>query len=529
MKALRFTSVTLVLMGWCVPAQAQTGCKPNDPVGHFEGTAISQQAGKLDVYLNLRCDNAHYAGELTTPAGSYSVKEGYFEANQLHLKLEAGTDQLTFDADFDSGALRGKFATADDAGTVELRRTGDAKGPLPVEVGEGLSLTKGQWHEDLMFLARELPKRHANAFHFISRERFEAEVAELDHKLDHLNSDEIYVGMDHIANLVGDGHTYIKVPADDANFPIDFQGFGEEYRVAATSSGNERALGARVVKIQDTPIARAQELLSRLAPGDETQVLRDLRVTGFLTTGIFLHGMGIIADRNVARYTLADDNGKEFTIEVHAVAPDDSVNINWIYIFKDRPLFRQKPEENFWYTYLPDSRTVYCSFRGYKDLGKHSRGLLDLIKQKHPDKLVIDMRLNGGGDYNEGLKYLVHPIRDLSDINRKGHLFVLIGASTFSAAMSNSAHFRYQTNAILVGQQIGEKPNSYQEAREMKLPNSHWTVRYSVKFYTFVESGENIIRPDQEITPSWDEYKSGSDPVLDWVLKYGAKNEVSAR
>ena len=37
--------------------------------------------------------------------------------------------------------------------------------------------------------------------------------------------------------------------------------------------------------------------------------------------------------------------------------------------------------------------------------------------------------------------------------------------------MSNSAHFRYQTNAILAGQQIGEKPNSYQEAREMKLPN----------------------------------------------------------
>jgi len=128
--------------------------------------------------------------------------------------------------------------------------------------------------------------------------------------------------------------------------------------------------------------------------------------------------------------------------------------------------------------------------------------------------------MNGGGDYNVGLRHLVQPIRDLVDINRKGHLFVLIGPDTFSAAMSNSAHFRYQTNAILVGQQIGEKPNSYQEAREMKLPNSHWTVRYSVKFYKFVENGENLIRPDQEITPSWDDYKSAHDPVLDWVLNY---------
>ena len=247
--------------------------------------------------------------------------------------------------------------------------------------------------------------------------------------------------------------------------------FGDEYRVVATTSGNEKALGTRVIKIQDMPIARLHELLLALTPADETQVLRDLRVLGFLTTGIFLHGMGIIPDRNVARYTLAGDNGQEFTIDIHAVAPGESSKISWIPAFKERPLFRQKPGDNFWYTYLPDSHTVYCSFRGYKGLGKQAKGLFDLIQQQHPDKLVIDLRLNGGGDYFEGLKYMVHPIRDLSDINRKGHLFVLVGPNTFSAAMSNSAHFRYQTNAILAGQQIGEKPNSYQEAREMKLPN----------------------------------------------------------
>jgi hypothetical protein len=383
---------------------------------------------------------------------------------------------------------------------------------------EDLDLTKEQWHEDLQFLARELPKRHANAFHFISRERFEAELAELDHKLGHLNHDEIYVGMDRIANLIGDGHTYIRVPGDNANFPIALQQFGDDYRLTATASGNENALGARVIKIQDTPIARARELLLPLTPSDETQVLRDSRLLGLLITGIFRHGIGIIPERNTARYTLVDDNGKEFTIDVPAVATADSSKLNWTFVFKETPLFRQRPEENFWYIYLPDSHTVYCSFRGYKDLGKHSKGLFDLINQQHPDKLVIDMRLNGGGDYDEGLKYLVHPIRHLSGINRRGHLFVLVGPNTFSAAMSNAAHFRYQTSAILVGQQIGEKPNSYQEAREMKLPNSHLTVRYSVKFYKFVKVGENVIRPDKEIAPSWEDYSAGRDPVLQWVL-----------
>ena len=344
MNVFRLAYVGLTLMTWPVSGQAQNGCKPGDPAGYFEGAATSQQAGKLDISLNLHCDNGRYAGELVTPAGTYTVKDGYFDRGQLHLNMESGVDTVTVEATFDAEVLRGKFTSGADTGPLELRRTA---GPKNAVVGAGLSLSKEQWRQDLTFLAAELPKRHANAFHFISRERFEAEVAELDGKLDRLNTDEIYVGMDRIANLIGDGHTYIKVPEDDANFPIDFQRFGDEYRVVATTSGNEKALRARVIKIQDMPIARVQELLLSLTPADETQVLRDSRVLGFLTTGIFLHGMGIIPDRNVARYTLAGENGQEFTIDIHAVAPAEGSKISWISAFKERPLFRQKPDDNF--------------------------------------------------------------------------------------------------------------------------------------------------------------------------------------
>ena len=191
------------------------------------------------------------------------------------------------------------------------------------------------------------------------------------------------------------------------------------------------------------------------------------------------------------------------------------------------PLYLQRPDESFWCTYLPAPRSVYCSFRSYKNLSEQSKVLFDLIKQQHPDKLVLDMRLNDGGDFDIGLKYLVHPIRKLSTINRKGHLFILIGPRTFSAAMANSEHFRDQTKAILVGQPIGEKPNSYQEARDMTLPNSYWIARCSITFYTFVKGDENLIRPDKEIFPTWEDYKSGRDPVLDWVLNDGTQKPTS--
>ncbi|HEY6328485.1 MAG TPA: hypothetical protein VI756_04040, partial [Blastocatellia bacterium] len=185
--------------------------------------------------------------------------------------------------------------------------------------------------------------------------------------------------------------------------------------------------------------------------------------------------------------------------------------------------YRQKPGNSFWYTYLPEYKAVYCSFRGYRTLATDSPGLFKLIADENPEKLIVDMRLNGGGDYWEGLKHVIGPIRALSNINKKGHLFVIIGPSTFSAAMSNSAQFRSQTEAILVGEPIGERPNSYQEVKQLTLPNSHLVVRYSTKYYKFVEGGENLIRPDQLVPTTWEDFRAGKDPVLEWILNYHSK------
>jgi hypothetical protein len=233
--------------------------------------------------------------------------------------------------------------------------------------------------------------------------------------------------------------------------------------------------------------------------------------------GITLHGLGIISGRNAATFTLAKD-AEEFALTFPATAP--GAKDNWSYLGGISPLYRQRVGDDFWHVYLPESRTLYCNFRGYQGLDRNAASLLREVKDKNPDKLVIDLRQNSGGDYKQGLKYLLEPIRALSQLNRKGHLFVLIGTDTFSAAMSNAAQFRERTAALLVGEPIGERPNSYQEPREMRLPNSHLVVRYSTRYYSFVPEGENLIRPDQEVVTSWNDYKDGHDPVLEWVLQY---------
>ena len=433
------------------------------------------------------------------------------------MQFNASGDTGTIEVRLDGVVLRGTFQLAGDAGAIDLRRVGEAKPPAPTE--PTIQITPAQWREDLKFFADKLPKLHANAFQYISREQFASEVTALDQKLDHLNGDEAYAGIDRIAQMIGDGHTYVQFPPDSANFPLDVRQFGNEYRVAAVVEGNEKALGARVLKIQNTPIAEAHDRMLQLTPKAETRQLANVRIEDFLTMGMLLHAVGIIPDRYTARYTLADESGHEFTVQVRALTPHHT-QIKWVQAFNDRPLYRQHPGESFWYTYIPEAHTVYCSFRGYANLANNAKGLLDFVREKNPEKLVIDMRLNLGGDYHDGERYLIDPIRALLDINRKGHLFVLISGYTFSAGMSNSAQFRTLTAALLVGQTIGERPNSYQEAREMRLPNSRLVVRYSTQFYKFVVSGENIIRPDKEITPTWNDHKAGRDPVLEWVKAY---------
>jgi Peptidase family S41 len=499
-----------VTMGW-------SQCKPGDPVGRFEGSATSSQAGKLDISLTLLCVDGHYAGTLDTPVGMYTLIGGTSKADGLRLQFaQDGVAGVAVEAKTIGNGPQGTFTSGDETGPLELQRTGEA---VPLTAREGsLPLTPQQWRDDLAFFTRELPKRHPDAFAYTSKDKFDAAATELDGKIDHLNSDQVYIGLDHLANLIGDAHTYLEFPDDNANLPLDVRQFGAETRVVAVAPGYEQALESRVAAIAGMPIAQARELALTITPVAETDSLRESRIDGFLTTGMALHGLGITPDRSSAMYTLIADDGKQSIVTFKALA--SNAEPKWVRSVAQLPLSEQRVNGSAACTYLSAARTLYCNVRQIRDLAAPSREMFDILKRERPDKLVIDLRHNNAGDYNVGLKYLIEPLRKDNKINQRGHLFVLISAVTFSAAMSNAAQFRAMTNAMLVGQPIGERPNSYQEPRQFKLPNSHLVVRYSTRYYKFVEGRGNVVAPDKEITPTWEDYKSGHDVVLDWVLAF---------
>jgi hypothetical protein len=490
---------------------ARAACVSPDVTGLYDGSTTTSDGSKFEVTLNLLCQGGKPAAEFFTSIGDFTSSDVAAEGEGVKIGFLAFGARAKLDLTRTKEGLSGAFELSGDKGTAGFVRTGEALAADAMV--PRLDLTPAEWHEDLAFFARELPKHHANAFFSLSRAAFEAEVAGLDKRIDRANGDEMFVGLQAIAKSIGDGHTGMVAPADRRVIPIQVQKFGGEFRVVAAGPAAAKALGTRIVRIGRVRMADAWHRVMALTPQGELDQLRREDALVYLTRGYALHGLDITPSRDHAVYTFVPDSGEAFDLDIAAVPAGSDPAMTGL--VAERELRNQNKDAPFWCKDI-GQKTVYCGWRTYQDLDVHAKEMFALAAKA--DKLVIDMRDNGGGDNTVGYSQIVKPLKDDARLNRKGRLYVLIGAETFSAAMNNAAQFQDETNAILAGETIGEKPNSYQEPRQFRLPRSHLVVRASTLWYAFRKTGPNVVAPDKEIVPSWDEVKAGRDPVLEWVL-----------
>jgi hypothetical protein len=373
--------------------------------------------------------------------------------------------------------------------------------PLPL-------MTAEKWRSDIDFFARELPKRHKNAFHTITREQLAAEVASLGAKASRANDDEMIVGLMRITAAVGDGHTYVRLPSSIHQFPIALVYIDGAHRVVRGAGSATELVGGKLIRIDDIPIDEAIARIRTILPRAESEVLFVAFTPQWFSIAEVLHGLGITRSAAAARFTVVLDDGSERSADVTSI--EIAATPQWRTATTTPPLYRQRLGEGFWFTWLAEAGTVYVSFRRYDDLRAKSRELWTFVDSHPVQKIAIDLRQNGGGDFNVGKKYLVDELARRPKLSA----YVITGARTFSAALKNSIDFREICHATLVGETIGERPNSYSENDEMRLPNSRIDVSYSTRYYKFLPDDKLVI-PDKEIYPTWADWVAGRDPVLD--------------
>src|SRR5258708_2861547 len=490
---------------------------PSDIAGRYEGFAESRNYGRVPLVLDIRHQGGVIVGSLHTPLGDFSINDVNYSNAKLVFKAESYDDEGVITVAWKNDRFVGQFDGFGDKGSVELRRTGP---PAPVvDTTPTVGLSKDRWREDLRYLANELPRRHANAFHSISRAQFEQGVARLDRQIPSLPNSDIVIGLSRIVAMIGDGHTHLRWGRLYQALPVQLFWFGNQLRVTATAPKYRRFLGMQVVAVGGVSISEVYAGdLPYISQGESEGFVRSANAD-LITYPAHLHALGLAPDTAHAKYTFKNDAGKLFTLTLQVTKPGGQVA--WTDAERHTPLYNDRDKDPLWVTDLPPQRTLYFNFKAYpkrKDFIVFSRELFDFIDHHEIKRVIVDMRQNGGGDFTRGREYIISEFKKRPNLVKRGMLYVVVGRLTYSAGMANAPDFPNELHAILVGEPTGARPNGYQENREFSLPNSHLGVSYSTQLYKFQEKDTPGIMPDKRLDPGWQSYRRGEDPVLAWIL-----------
>src|SRR5215469_2386325 len=386
------------------------------------------------------------------------------------------------------------------------------------------SLIPVLWTQDLRYFAKEIETKHRDPYHLTPKTRFDAEVLALETRIPSMKNYEVVVGLQRLAALVGDGHTFVDTSKLYHRLPIEAFWFGHDLRVVRAAPEYKKAIGAKIVKVGSTPIAEVRSELQQLIPEGENQWFVMDKTAELITRIEPLAALRIIPYSDSASFTFENDSGGRFTLQLRAKPLGQSGPLD---VLDDRaPLPYRHPDAPFWFTYLSDSQTVYVDFRSYQGLETEARHLRELIAHHPVKRLIIDMRWNGGGDYTKGRDYLIYKIIYMRQLNRAGRLFVITGRRTFSAAMVNVTDFRRETEAIIVGEPTGARPNGYQENYWFTLPSSKLRVSCAMLKYRFEPDSDSVaVFPDHRIDPDWNMLRAGQDAAMNWILSQPLPDE----
>jgi len=189
------------------------------------------------------------------------------------------------------------------------------------------------------------------------------------------------------------------------------------------------------------------------------------------------------------------------------------------------PLWLKDQPNLFWFEYLPESKIVYAQINQVRDKDKEtlaafSQRLFAFIAANPVEKLVLDVRLNRGGDGGL-LRPLVTGIIK-SKVDQPGRLFAIMGRSTWSAAQFLLNDLEQWTNVTFVGEPSGSKGNHYGDSRKITLPHSGITVRVSI--YQWLDWSPWDLRqwtaPHLTAELTAEDYRNNADPALQVIQHY---------
>jgi hypothetical protein len=390
------------------------------------------------------------------------------------------------------------------------------------------------WREDLAYLRAEMPARHANLFHSMTRAQFDSSLQAIDQALPRLARHQVIVELQKMAALVGDGHTNVSPWRDSTavfhELPVALYWFEDGVYVRAATEAQRTLVGARVVAIGGVPIDQAISRVRPLISRDNEMGVRAWAPI-LLTMPEVLHSVGLSSDPARATFSL-DAGGKRRDVALASVglfpmSPGET-DLTWAkrpgwVDARDSaptPLWLSDMRNKYWYRVLPDRRALYCQINAIQQKPEDSLRVF-LARAVHAadstgaERFILDLRLNGGGNGSWNRDILRSLIKSRYD--EPGGLFVITGRRTWSAAQMLLNGLENWSDAVFVGEPSASRGNVYGDSKKIVLPNSRLTVRVSSLYWQ--ESDPRDTRPYIDVgvpaALTFEAYAAGQDPALE--------------
>jgi len=395
-----------------------------------------------------------------------------------------------------------------------------------------------KWQEDLRYLQNTVHTKFPFLFKKVTKKDFDAEVEKLYTEIPSLKPDELPVAFARIVSLFEYGHTQIPfyTVAQDRVLPVVLYKFSDGVYVEGAHKDYKQAVGARVVAIEGTPIEKVFEMVRPVVPVENDSYFNAYGVR-FATLPTVLHAQGVTKTlKSTIEFTL-EKNDTQFKQVLKSISLKNrstgycltNPNEQWVSARNqnETPLYLKYLFEKFYFfEMIPNTKTLYVRqssvFNDKKEpLADFYKRLFDFIDTNDVEKLVYDVRLNGGGN-NFNNKALIKGIMARPEINKKGSFFYIIGRNTFSAAQNLTNEITNYTEAIIVGEPTSENLNFYGDARRVSLPNSKLHAYLSHAWWQDVapwDTKEWTV-PNIAVQMSFKQYSTNQDPVLDAALNY---------
>jgi tetratricopeptide (TPR) repeat protein len=406
-------------------------------------------------------------------------------------------------------------------------------------------LSAQQWQEDLKFLQQTIHHDYPYLFKKTKAEEFDAAVDNLHRSIPELENHEIITGIARIIALFKYGHTRTGLseePAVFRHFPFNLYHFSDGIYIQGIHEDYRDALGARLIAVAGMPVEEALQAVYPVVPAENSQFFKAYGIH-YLRIPEVLHAQGITATLSETLTLTLEKAGKVFETTFNVLpkgeSPPDSYGFvqqegEWLDAREQgsTPLYRKKLERHYYFEYLPDTKTMYVRHSQVvhdktEDIPTFFARVLDSVDTHDVERLVLDVRLNGGGNnyYN---KPVIRGIIQSEKIDQIGKFYVILGRRTYSACQNLVLELDSYTNAIFVGEPTAENINFYGDNNRVALPNSGLPVYLSFAWWQDKPQWEDgpWLAPHIAADMSFEEYKTNHDPVLQAALNFDADNFV---